>query len=209
MTKYDIRARADGQTDVIEMREMVLGSFAETVHAEAFLKMLNGQIVVVSEALDEAGQPVTLKIPQSTVQATGDSVELASPSPQQIEICPEQESSAEEAEPAQFPAPSRRAKRDDPGEEDHKPLPPPAAKLDASPEDLKAAFGLIDGGAKLKEVAELYGWPWHSLRGLWANEVRHRQKEIASAGPVNCSICSREFTPSVSSPDLCARCAKD
>ena len=80
---------------------------------------------------------------------------------------------------------------------------------DDQPEDwtgdrLEAAFKRLSAGEKLGDVARDMGGDWRSLRGRWANHKRY----LVAAGQQPCSMCSRPFTPSVSSPDMCARCAR-
>lgn len=76
-------------------------------------------------------------------------------------------------------------------------------------EQIDSAFRLISEGRKISEVAAPLGLTMAQLRGMWANHKRQLQKHMAEGGRQKCAQCERQFTPSVSSPDLCARCSHE
>ena len=77
-----------------------------------------------------------------------------------------------------------------------------------SEEDTRIALARIQQGEKVVDVAKDYPVSMGQLRGKWANYKRNLQRYMAEAGPQPCRLCAREFTPSVSNPDTCARCSK-
>ena len=74
--------------------------------------------------------------------------------------------------------------------------------------ETQAAFARIQQGEKISDVARDCPVSMGQLRGKWANYKRNLQKHMAAAGPQPCKLCAREFTPSISNPDTCARCSK-
>lgn len=82
-----------------------------------------------------------------------------------------------------------------------------AADKNLTEAELEAAFERIHCGEKLSNVAVEVGITMGRMRGLWAAHCRYLQKHIAEGGQQNCLLCQRPFTPSVTSPDKCARCS--
>jgi hypothetical protein len=78
-----------------------------------------------------------------------------------------------------------------------------------TPDQVEAAFKRIGDGEKIAEVAIDFGIGMGQLRGLWANSKRQAQKHLAEGGQIACVTCTKMFTPSISSPDKCARCSHD
>lgn len=76
-------------------------------------------------------------------------------------------------------------------------------------EQTEQAFSRLTAGEKLNDVAPDFGLTMHQLRGIWANHKRQLQKHLAEGGQVACAFCSKPFTPSIASPDKCARCSHD
>lgn len=74
--------------------------------------------------------------------------------------------------------------------------------------ELEAALTRVAAGEKLGAVARDVGMPVYTLRSRWAAHCRRLQKHLAEGGQEECSLCHTPFTPSVTSPDKCARCAK-
>lgn len=79
---------------------------------------------------------------------------------------------------------------------------------DLGDDDKMRAFGRIQQGEKIAAVASDFGVTMGQLRGMWANHKRQMQKYLAEGGQEPCTLCKRDFTPSVSNPDTCARCSK-
>lgn len=94
-----------------------------------------------------------------------------------------------------------------------RPTPPAVLPATCPPElteaQIEAAFARIASGEKIAPVAADLGITMYSLRGMWAAHRRHMQKHIADGGQEECALFAKPFTPSVSSPDKCARCAKE
>ena len=74
---------------------------------------------------------------------------------------------------------------------------------------LAAAFRRIEEGERLSVVSLDLGIAWPRLRGLWAQHCRSLQKHMAEGGAVQCRLCKKDFTPSVSHPETCARCSHE
>lgn len=72
--------------------------------------------------------------------------------------------------------------------------------------EIDAAFERIHRGEKLTAVAASVGITMGRLRGMWASHLKQLQRHMAEGGQQPCGCCQRPFTPSVSSPDKCARC---
>ncbi|TCM84806.1 hypothetical protein [Rhodovulum steppense] len=118
------------------------------------------------------------------------------------------------ADPAPAPEPAEA-----PADPAHETLPAVVAPLaDLAPadaadeptdEDFQRAFLRIQQGEKLSDVALSMGVAMQVLRGKWAQECRMVQRRAAEAGQIECAICHRPFTPSLTSSEHCARCARD
>lgn len=87
--------------------------------------------------------------------------------------------------------------------------------------DFSAAVERIENGEKIADVAKDIGVAFTGMRAAWANHCRQKKAAAREADPGHsraslppcakepCVLCGREFTPSASSPDKCARCAAD
>ncbi|ARE40886.1 hypothetical protein RGUI_2745 [Rhodovulum sp. P5] len=84
---------------------------------------------------------------------------------------------------------------------------PPAPPVELSEEQREAAFARIIDGEKIARIAPDFGLSMGQLRGMWAHHCRTAQRHIAEAGPQECRLCGKTFTPSVTNPDTCARCS--
>lgn len=92
---------------------------------------------------------------------------------------------------------------------DERPRPPVfvASTRRLSEAETEAAFDRLLAGEKLTEVASSFALTMGQLRGMWAAHRKKMQRHLAEGGQQPCSLCQRPFTPSISSPDKCARCA--
>lgn len=82
-----------------------------------------------------------------------------------------------------------------------------AAPKELTEAEIEAAFERILGGEKLTAVATSIGITMGRLRGMWAAHLKQLQRHMAEGGQQACTLCQKLFTPSVSSPDKCARCS--
>lgn len=88
---------------------------------------------------------------------------------------------------------------------------PPGAeyRTDWTDEELHEAFGRIEAGEKLSDVAATFGKSWKSLRGKWANR---RHMNVAAGADADeddredCRLCGKPFRPTPERLDVCARC---
>ena len=83
---------------------------------------------------------------------------------------------------------------------------PPSDASPAEP-DWEGAMTRLASGEPLRLVADEMGLPWTALRGRWAQSKQRAPRRDDTL--TNCVICDREFRPSASSPDKCARCSRD
>lgn len=227
-SSYSLRLRQDGQTEVLEHSAVVIGTFARPEHARHFYDWIAGSHLTVRKAPEpeiktaapaeqrrsgEAdGQPVSTDAPGLTIRRLAVPAQAARPSkPSDGSLLPDGQ--------AERDGPVPPAVEDD----ENAPKVEPAATLPALAEkprqavtmcaDLPAevmapAFERLERGERLQAVAADLGVPWPSLRGAYAGYKSRRQREIARGGMSTCSLCSKEFMPSVTSPDTCARCTK-
>lgn len=100
-------------------------------------------------------------------------------------------------------------------------VPAAPSETPARPHDFTEAFRRRRNGERLKDIAADMDLHFNSLRSAWAGHCNARKAvEKAAAPPPSrpalpvpaqevCTLCSREFTPSIANPDTCARCTKD
>ena len=219
---YSLRVREDGQTEVVEHSAVVLGTFVRPEHARQFYDWMAGSHLTVRRAPEPEVAPAA---PAANAPAASAFV----PEPMTIRRLSVPVLVAEQQEVPVRPAQRRQAGRDkavppvvvDDGEGAPENLPAAPARAVVErprqavtmcahlPEEVMApAFERLERGERLQVVASELGVPWPSLRGAYAGYKGRRQREIARGGMSSCSLCSREFMPSVTSPDTCARCAK-
>lgn len=182
---YQLRERPDGQVEIIVNRPSVLGVMADADMAERFVAFLKLEEPELTE--DE---------PASFGKAAADVADA-----EDLDL--EEDTAAAPfttARVAQVPAPVER------------PSPPAVLPATVPPEvtesDIEVAFRRIAAGERLSDVARDVGMLVYSLRARWAAHCRHLQRHLADGGQEDCSLCQKPFTPSITSPDKCARCAK-
>ncbi|MDO5648727.1 hypothetical protein [Paracoccus sp. (in: a-proteobacteria)] len=175
-------SRPDGGVEVRQITETVIATFTDPAHAALFCAALTADYQPDARFFDHAGgRPDTAHAP------------IPAPAPDAAQNKPDT-------------PPNRQARRDE--MEDDRPRQPPETTVQASDDELQWAFARIESGDKIQDIAAEKGWNWRSLRASWSRECQRRQKDVAASGTVNCTLCDREFTPSLSNPDTCARCAK-
>ena len=155
-----------------------MSSFAARVRADMQIEVVELREISIASFADAAHAETFLKMLRGEIRITETDTPAAESEP---------------PEPASQPEPAPA---------------PPIGGPDVPAEAMLAAFERIESGDRLRDVADDLGLPFGKLCSLWANHVRHHQKETAGGGQIDCAICARPFTPSQSSPDLCARCAR-
>lgn len=179
---YMLRDRPDGQVEVVILRPAVVGILTDRDLAERFVAFLKCE---EPELVEEA--------PASFATAAADVAEAEAGVVEEI---------AAVAEPVFRHLPAVIDLPQAP-----KTLPVVRPKL--SEAQLDRAFARIGGGEKLGAVALALGVPMGQMRGAWAQHRRRMQEYLAKGGQQSCTLCGKAFTPSISSPDKCARCAHD
>jgi hypothetical protein len=181
---YQLRERPDGQVEIVVNRPTIVGVMADHDMAARFVAFL---LTEEPELVEE--QPAGFATAAADVA----------------------EAEAELSEEARPPASIRRVARDQLPALSGRPQPPAVLPVTRPPElteaRLDAAFARIAGGEKIAPVAAGLGITMYSLRGMWAAHRRHMQKHLAEGGQEACATCGKAFTPSITSPDKCARCA--
>lgn len=183
---YQLRERTDGQVEIVVSRPMMVGVMADHDMAARFVAFLNDDEPELAE-----------DAPAGFATAAADVAEAEATDLEEEALAP----LARPARPADLPAVVE--------------LPSPPAQLnftvpaELTKAQLEAALSRVAAGEKLADVARDVGMPLFLLRGRWAAECRHLQKHIAQGGQEECSLCRKPFMPSVTSPDRCARCAKE
>lgn len=225
---YEMRSRSDGQVEVVELRPVVLGTFAQAEHAEAFRSMLAAREGQAEEALtavpaqvdgatcrDDAHVGLVAPTPAAWMPSTraGAEVRADAPAVERAEMAQPASASTPEDRPATDPVRSEPVGDAVAATEPPQPVRPVATGAVpmtlAKPEfDRAAVMQRLDAGESLIEVAASIGMNWSSLRGHYANHRRYNPVAVSSGEQSNCRICDRSFTASASSPELCARCAR-
>lgn len=188
---YQLRERPDGQIEIVVNRPTVIGVMTDHDMAKRFVAFLKED---EPELVEEE--------PPSFVRAAADVADAA----------------AEDEGISAFRDPGAAAKGVGEAMLRHLPAvvdrPSPPARLpvtvpaELSEAEIEVALMRVAAGEKISDVAREVGMTMGSLRGRWAAHCRHLQSHIAEGGQENCVTCSKPFTPSITSPDKCARCAK-
>ncbi len=180
---YMLRDRLDGQVEIILQQPILVGIFAERESAQRVCAFLSETALEMPE--DQ---------PAGFATATADVAEL--------------EAEIESLDPPVF-MPSRRNL---PAIVPDKPSAPAFLKLaptELTEDQREAAFRRISEGERLSDVAVDIGVGIAQLRGMWTGHKRRLQAHIAVGGQIQCKMCTKEFTPSISHPDTCARCSHE
>ena len=195
---YDLRDRSDGQVEIILSRPILVGVFPERETAERICAFLRAD---QPELPDDCPESFVRAMRDVHVATDADLDEIASTASAKPNVMAEKS--------ARLPALRKPAKA--PAVVDK---PRMAAQISQSSywpmslEDTQTALARIQNGEKIVDVAKDYPVSMMQLRAKWANWKRSLQKHIAEAGPQPCKLCAREFVPSISNPDTCARCSK-
>lgn len=180
---YMLRDRPDGQFEIVLTRSMLVGIFPEKQTASKVMFFLREEEI---DLVEDA--------PATFGQASRDTAEAVDSVLDTIDM-------ADHAKPAPIrpPVPAQIKRT------------PPAAPIKAALTDEQAevAFGRISAGEKLGVVAPEFGLTMNQLRGLWANHCRKLQQHLTTGGKVVCRMCGKDFMPSLSHPDTCARCSHE
>ena len=225
---YSLRVREDGQTEVLEHSAVVIGTFVHAEHARHFYDWMAGAHLTVRKAPEPeielvlpaedppsanvAPRPTPggapgLTIPRLSVPAPAARTSRPSDTPEQPNAQAERDSAVSSAVEVGENAPEGPPAAHVPALVE-KPRQAVTMCADLPTEVMAPAFERLERGERLQAVAADLGVPWPSLRGAYAGYKSRRQREISRAGMSTCSLCSKEFMPSVTSPDTCARCTR-
>lgn len=184
---YMLRDRPDGQVEIILEKPVLVGVFPERDVAErviAYLKLEEPELV--------ADEPAKFAVAAADVaEAEAEDLSDLIPPP---------------------PRPVRKSRVQLPAVVEEKPrapvflAPQPHSLTEAQ---LDEAFRRISEGEKVSAVAPDFGLSMFQLRGMWGGHCRKMQSHLAQGGKVACRMCRRDFTPSISHPDTCARCSHE
>jgi len=178
-----MRDRPDGQVEIVLCRPEVVGIMSDRDMAARFVAFLQADDPDLIE--DE---------PSGFATAAADVAEVAALDLEDV------------APPVRKPT---RSAVNLPAVVSDKPQPPVvfAAPKELTEAEVAAAFDRLHLGEKLTAVAQDMGITMGRLRGMWASHLKGLQRHMAEGGQQPCTLCRRPFTPSISSPDTCARCS--
>ena len=187
---YYLRDRSDGQVEIVLHRTVQVGLYPNWSAAEESRTFLKDD---QPELSDDS--------PACFARVNGNAEEAASFDPPDLLS----------EEPASVRKPARRRNRSLPAVVSRPRAPiqtvvatPPQLTGDL----LQQALGRIQMGDSLRDIARDFGVSMFVLSAAWDRHKREMQVFMASAGQQPCAHCQRLFTPSISSPDTCARCSK-
>lgn len=204
---YQIRDRQDGMFEIVIMKPVLAGIFPERETAEQFCAYLTdnepefpsddpasfGQ--ALRDVKDAEGDGVLDDLDAANAEKAGVRKPVAAPAGEAVNL------------------PAIRRSPYVPAVKNEKPRMPvqinPASYWPLSEQEALTALMRVHQGEKMKEIVKDYPQiTMLQLRAKWANHKRNLQSYMAEAGPQPCTMCAREFTPSVSNPYTCARCSK-
>ncbi len=186
---YYLRDRPDGQVEVLFLRPIMVGicdSWAEADQARVFLKDEYPDLpdlppINFWEAKKDVAEAEVLDLSE-LVPDSADPVRVAL-----LRLTPPTVASVRPVPSPQLPA-----------------IRPPSLSQD----DMHRAFARIQQGEEMRVVAGDLRISMFQLSSAWDSHRREMQVFMASAGRQPCLHCGRPFTPSISSPETCARCSK-
>lgn len=181
--EYSMRDTPDGQVEIVFFPPTLVGTFPDREMARRVLTLLQGE-----------GNDDPRKIAEN-VKPTKEEIAGAVGEPEQ-----KPKASIFDQQPVQLPVPAtkpsqRTFKRTD--------------LRELTEEQKDEAFRRLTDGEKMKDVVCDMDIDMPKLRGSWAAHKHHLQKHMAEGGKEHCKFCQKLFTPSISSPDTCARCSDD
>lgn len=191
---FMLRDRPDGMVEIVLQHPVLIGIFPERDIAQRVCTFLEAEDFEVPDLADASDGAVA-----ADLIALGDAAASAW----------ETALSGVEKALSPAPAPPRTRTANLPVVIPDKPRPPvliQPAPVQMTEDQISAAYLRIGGGEKIAVVAADYGLSMFQLRGMWANHKRRMQAHIAEGGQKPCALCKRQFTPSISHPDTCARC---
>lgn len=204
---YMVRERPDGQVEIVLSKPILIGIFPERDVAERVCSFLqDGEVDWPEEEPEGASDVEDLTLVEvDDVDAAGeahlrDLVEKARP-----QIVAPRDLQRMAAPP---PAPVRNL----PAVVQEKPVAPvflTAAPIKLTEEQKAEAFRRIENGEKIAVIAPDFGLTLAQLRSQWAMHKRLLQQHLREGGQIACALCKTPFTPSISSPDKCARCSHE
>ncbi len=196
---YMLRDRPDGQVEIVLMKPILIGIFPEREVGQRVCALLQDE---------EIDWPV--EEPAGFGTAAADVAEAEAAALEEAGEARLREL-VEKHRPAPTPAPPRPV-RNLPAVVPDKPVAPafltPKAPL-LTEAERDRAFARIAAGEKISTVALELGLSTGQLQGMWSQHKRRLQKHLAEGGQITCRSCKRQFTPSISHPETCARCSHD
>lgn len=202
---YMLRERPDGHVEIIVHTPTIVGVFPDRGIAEKVRVWLQDDDAFGQVEDEPAGfATAAADVAQAEAEALADIAPIdAVPA-----FLRDQRPPPETLKPRQD-----RRKRVQMPAEDEKLRPPAMLPVHVpsglSEEQINTAFARLTAGEKIAVVAPDFALTFNQLRGMWANYKRRLQAHLAEGGQENCAGCGRRFTPSISSPDKCARCSHD
>lgn len=182
---YFLRDRSDGQVEIVLLRTVQVGLYPNWTAAEGARTFLKDE---QPELPDD--RPVNFREAKEDVADDLSGLLPAVPKPVR-KSTPRQRRNLP-AMVAQPKAPVRKVL---------------AAPHQLTDEQLGQALLRIQQGEGLRDIAPDFGVSMFVLADAWESHRREMQAFMASAGQQPCRDCGRQFTPSISSPETCARCS--
>lgn len=188
MNSYSLRARADGQTEVLEHAASVIGVFARPEHARQFYDWMAGLHVTINRAPEPEVATAEPPLPAETLpdDEPGPVVDASEGVRAALAACAfEGSDETTDTEPGVDPVGGVEAVRQ-------------------APE--KAAGRAV---ARLRPIVPSgrVAPAMHQAEGFVARQ--RAQAIFAQQGAATCRLCDREFLASLSEPETCARCSKE
>ena len=194
---YMLRDRPDGQVEIILTKPILIGVFPERDVASRVCALLQ------DDAIDwpDTTPPGFATAAADVAEAEADAADLAAA-----------EAEAKFRRLVERARPVPRTVRNLPAVVPDAPrapafLTPKAPHLTDDQKD--TAFRRIAEGEPIAKVAPDFGLNTFQLQGAWAAYRKKMQKHLAEGGQIECSLCRKPFTPSISHPDTCARCSHE
>lgn len=188
MNSYSLRARADGQTEVLEHAASVIGVFARPEHARQFYDWMAGLHVTINRAPEPELAAAEPPLPAETLpdDEHGPVVDASEGVRAALAACA----------PEALGETTYRERGPDP---------------DSGVEAVRQAPEKAGGRAvaRLRPIVPTgrVAPAMHQADGFVARQSA--QAIFAQQGPAICRLCNREFLPSLSAPETCARCSKE
>lgn len=191
---YMLRERPDGQTEIIVNQPRVVGVFPEREVAERVCVFLQDDLIDWPEDRPAGFGTAAADVAEAELDLIEDIEGEARPAPKRTR---QNSGGGVRNLPAVVP---------------DRPFMPAVRPADAphlTEDQRDAAFRRLTEGEKIAAVAPEFGLTTFQLQGMWAAYRKQMQRHLAEGGQIPCTGCQRPFTPSITSPDKCARCSHE